>query len=128
MKTMILTLAMTLIGVIAYSQNTQYVSGYYKANGTYVQGYYRTEANNTVTDNWSTKGNINPYTGAVGTKNVTDYFSTYSNYNTSYSTPTNSYQINDIIQTNSINYTNDLFRTNSINYTNDLLKTNSLFK
>jgi hypothetical protein len=43
-----------------------YVSGYYTANGTYVQPHYRTCANSTVDDNWSTRGNSNPHTGAPG--------------------------------------------------------------
>lgn len=46
-----------------------YVRGYLKSNGTYVQGYYRTTPNNTRLDNYSTKGDINPYTGKIGTVN-----------------------------------------------------------
>ena len=44
------------------------VSGYFKSNGTYVNSHMRTNANNTKRDNFSTYGNINPYTGKVGTK------------------------------------------------------------
>ena len=32
-----------------------------------MQPYYRSSPNNTVRDNFSYKGNVNPYTGAVGT-------------------------------------------------------------
>ncbi|MFZ3071917.1 MAG: hypothetical protein WA162_01595 [Thermodesulfobacteriota bacterium] len=39
-----------------------WVNGYYKSNGTYVEGYYRSSPNNSVLDNYSTKGNSNPYT------------------------------------------------------------------
>jgi hypothetical protein len=53
-----------------------YVKGYYRKNGTYVQPHYRSTANGTKSDNWSTKGNVNPYTGKKGTKNP--YGSTYS--------------------------------------------------
>ena len=42
------------------------VSGYYKKNGTYVQPYFRTTPNPTNLDNFSTKGNVNPYTGKPG--------------------------------------------------------------
>jgi len=42
------------------------VSGYYKSDGTYVQPYFRTAPNNTNQDNFSTKGNVNPYTGKAG--------------------------------------------------------------
>jgi len=45
-----------------------YVNGYYKSNGTYVQGHHRTSPNKTKSDNYSTKGNTNPYTGKKGTK------------------------------------------------------------
>src|ERR1700745_1598531 len=45
----------------------QYVHGYTRSNGTYVQPYYRSSPNGTVRDNFSYKGNVNPYTGTVGT-------------------------------------------------------------
>lgn len=44
------------------------VRGYIKSNGTYVMPHYQTAPNSTKLDNWSTKGNINPYTGKSGTK------------------------------------------------------------
>jgi hypothetical protein len=43
-----------------------YVSGYYRSDGTYVPGHYRSCANNTTWDNWTTKGNTNPYTSEPG--------------------------------------------------------------
>ncbi|CAD0299474.1 hypothetical protein [Xanthomonas hortorum] len=43
------------------------VSGYHRADGTYVQPHYRSAANSTTLDNYSTRGNVNPYTGRVGT-------------------------------------------------------------
>lgn len=55
----------------------QYVHGYVKKDGTYVQGYYRTDPNNTRNDNYSTQGNVNPYTGQPGTKPRDE--DTYSN-------------------------------------------------
>lgn len=45
-----------------------HVNGYYRTNGTYVQSYYRTSPDSTVNNNYSTVGNINPYTGREGTK------------------------------------------------------------
>lgn len=44
------------------------VRGYYRSNGTYVQPHYRSNPNSTVYDNYSTKGNVNPYTGQWGTR------------------------------------------------------------
>ncbi len=46
-----------------------YVQGYMKKDGTYVPGYYRTTPNDTKLDNYSTQGNVNPYTGKPGTAN-----------------------------------------------------------
>ena len=68
MKKAIITILIALMSVIALSQTPQYVNGYYRSNGTYVQGYYRTKANHTIRDNYSTKGNVNPYSGKSGTK------------------------------------------------------------
>lgn len=47
----------------------QYVHGYQKSNGTYVQGYHRSDADSSQLNNYSTKGNVNPYTGQSGTVN-----------------------------------------------------------
>ena len=44
-----------------------YVNGYYRSDGTYVQGYWRSSPDGNHNNNWSTKGNINPYTGKKGT-------------------------------------------------------------
>ena len=44
------------------------VKGYYRSNGTYVQPHYRTSPDNSILNNYSTKGNINPYTGRKGYK------------------------------------------------------------
>lgn len=44
-------------------------SGYVKGNGTYVAPSRATNPNGTKADNYTTKGNVNPYTGAAGTKN-----------------------------------------------------------
>lgn len=42
--------------------------GYVKKNGTYVEPSHRTSPNRTQRDNYSSKGNVNPYTGKTGTK------------------------------------------------------------
>lgn len=48
---------------------TTYVSGYRKSNGTYVKGYHRSTSDYTKRNNYSSRGNRNPYTGAKGYKN-----------------------------------------------------------
>ena len=50
-------------------QGSNYVKGYVKKDGTYVAPHQRSNPNSTKNDNWSTKGNTNPYTGKEGTKN-----------------------------------------------------------
>ncbi|WP_263833728.1 hypothetical protein [Sulfurospirillum oryzae] len=45
------------------------VKGYTKKDGTHVSAYKRTSPNSSKSDNYSTKGNVNPYTGKKGTKN-----------------------------------------------------------
>ena len=47
------------------------VRGYTKKDGTYVAPHQRTSPNKSKMDNWSTKGNVNPYTGKEGTKDPT---------------------------------------------------------
>jgi hypothetical protein len=50
------------------------VRGYYKPSTShYVMPSYRTSPNKTKFDNYSTKGNYNPYTGKMGTKNPYRY-------------------------------------------------------
>src|SRR5690606_7498538 len=54
-------------------------SGYYRSNGTYVKGHYKTKSNGTYHDNYSTKGNYNPYTGSNGSR-AKDYSPGSYNY------------------------------------------------
>lgn len=43
------------------------VNGYYRKNGTYVQPHQRSNADGNPWNNYSTRGNTNPYTGKRGT-------------------------------------------------------------
>jgi hypothetical protein len=43
------------------------VRGYTRKDGTYVPPNHATNPNKTKRDNYSTKGNVNPYTGKSGT-------------------------------------------------------------
>ncbi|CAM5796326.1 hypothetical protein [Rhizobacter fulvus] len=43
------------------------VKAYIKKDGTYVAPAMATDRNATKLDNYSTKGNVNPYTGKAGT-------------------------------------------------------------
>jgi hypothetical protein len=48
------------------------VRGYNRTDGTYVQPHHRSNPDGTPSNNWSTKGNINPHTGEEGTHNSQD--------------------------------------------------------
>src|SRR5690348_5468140 len=58
-----------------------YVHGYTTKNGTYVAPHYRSAPDHSVYNNWSTIGNVNPYTGQPGTRNPYGSYgsSTYGN-------------------------------------------------
>jgi len=65
---------------ISYSApSVRYQNTYQRYDGTVVEGYYKTQSNNTNWDNFSTSGNVNPYTGQSGTR-ARDYSSEALNY------------------------------------------------
>jgi|WetSurMetagenome_2_1015567.scaffolds.fasta_scaffold1172153_2 hypothetical protein len=61
------------------NSNVRYQNGYTRKDGTTVTGHYKTENNGTNHDNYSTSGNVNPYTGSVGSR-AGDYSSDANNY------------------------------------------------
>ncbi len=73
MKTKLLELAVFLLLFAFFASGSANaatrIKGYVKGNGTYVKPHYKTPANGTKLDNYSTKGNINAYTGKKGTVN-----------------------------------------------------------
>ena len=50
------------------SHSSHSVSGYVRKDGTYVAPHHQSNPDTNFNNNWSTKPNINPYTGAPGTK------------------------------------------------------------
>lgn len=46
----------------------QYVQGYTRKDGTYVTPHYQSAPNAQRSDNYSSQGNTNPYTGQRGTE------------------------------------------------------------
>ncbi|WP_342363182.1 hypothetical protein [Terrarubrum flagellatum] len=48
------------------NSNSHSVQPHYNSNGAYVDSYRATNPNNTTLDNYSTRGNYNPYTGQTG--------------------------------------------------------------
>jgi hypothetical protein len=64
---------LTIVATAALAQgtnpNSHPVQGYTNSGGTYVQPHQQTNPNSTQRDNYSATGNVNPNTGAVGTRN-----------------------------------------------------------
>jgi len=78
MKQMILASTLALAATAAQAQylngtgsnpHSRPVLSYTTQSGTYVPPHQQTNPNTTQTDNYGTRGNVNPYTGAVGTRN-----------------------------------------------------------
>lgn len=70
----LLLIPVLFIGVLSFSisveARTTSVRGYYKpSTGRYVDPHYKTTPNRSKFDNYSTKGNYNPYSGKKGTVN-----------------------------------------------------------
>jgi hypothetical protein len=53
------------------SPHSHPVHGYTRKNGTYVAPHRQTDPDHTQRNNYSTKGNTNPWTGKAGTKTAT---------------------------------------------------------
>lgn len=65
-------LAFLVIGILSsgpvLAKNVR-VKGHITKKGSYVPPHNRTSPDSSSGNNWSTKGNSNPYTGKKGTKN-----------------------------------------------------------
>lgn len=62
----LLIVGFVTIGTCQVNSHHIWVNGYYKLDGTYIPGHFRTAPNSTNLDNFSTVGNINPYTYQLG--------------------------------------------------------------
>ncbi|MFZ2484979.1 MAG: hypothetical protein WAW84_00015 [Candidatus Rickettsiella isopodorum] len=66
----------TFTSINAYAD--VFVHGYNRAGGTYVKPHHRSDPDGNFNNNWSTKGNKNPYTGEFGTKSKKEYPDSFS--------------------------------------------------
>lgn len=69
----VIAIAATLLLAVTAASANDYVQGYTRSDGTYVPPHYRSSPNSTQSDNWSTQGNTNPYTGKQGTRRDCTY-------------------------------------------------------
>ena len=60
-----------------------YVHGYSRSNGTYIPPYHRSSPDNTLNNNYDTRGNVNPYTGQPGTRSPNPSYNSPSQNNNS---------------------------------------------
>lgn len=82
MKLKFLLLLLVLLTFTNITFADVWVNGYTRRDGTYVSGHYRSSPNSTRLDNYSSRGNFNPYTGKVGSTNPYNQYG--SVYNSSY--------------------------------------------
>jgi len=84
MKKLLLGLLLAAFVVPAFARDV-FVHGYYRKNGTYVAPYHRSSPDGNPWNNYSTRGNVNPYTGKMGTKTpgLSSGFGNSSGYGTS---------------------------------------------
>jgi hypothetical protein len=74
MKTLT-ALLLTIAVAPAFAGGSTYVKPHFQKDGTFVQGHQRTNPDATQYNNWSTKGNTNPYTFKPGTVEPAPAFS-----------------------------------------------------
>ena len=72
-KLICITLGILLIAASPSFAKTVRVRSSVTKSGQYRSAHYRTSPNKTKIDNWSTKGNVNPYTGKKGTNKPYKY-------------------------------------------------------
>lgn len=68
MKTTLLLIIASFIAMTASAKGSHGIRGYTKKNGTYVAPSRATNPNKTKRDNYSHRGNVNPYNGKSGAK------------------------------------------------------------
>jgi len=66
-KLLIVSMLFFVFSILAATgAEARYTRGYYRKSGTYVKPYHSTNSNYTKRDNYSYRGNTNPYTGKKG--------------------------------------------------------------
>jgi len=61
-------LTLSVVSAPAMAGGSHAASGHTTKHGTYVPPHQATNPDSSKTNNWSHKGNVNPYTGREGTK------------------------------------------------------------
>jgi len=74
----ILVVVILVLVITTVADADVHVRGYNRSNGTYVQPHWRSDPDGNFNNNWSTSPNVNPYTGAIGTRRTPDNSNGYS--------------------------------------------------
>ncbi len=77
--------ALAAIAIATPALAGNYVNGYTRKDGTYVAPHYRSNPDGNRWNNYSSQGNVNPYTGRSGT--VNPYNPPNYNYGNTYTNP-----------------------------------------
>ena len=81
-KTLVLFLiTLFILGITTTVYADVWVNGYRRSDGTYVEGHWRSESDGVFWNNYSSEGNINPYTGEKGTISYESYLEDEYNFN-----------------------------------------------
>ena len=64
----LIVIAFLFASSIASVQANVWVNGYYTSSGSWVGGHYRSSPDSSFSNNYSSQGNTNPYTGQRGYK------------------------------------------------------------
>lgn len=81
-----------VLATTSHASADVYVKGYFRKDGTYVSPHFRTEPDGNFFNNYSTFGNINPYTGVPGMNMFPNF--NYSSRSNTYEPPTYNYDYN----------------------------------
>jgi hypothetical protein len=101
-------LVFLVLGGTMQAQADVSVRGYYRKDGTYVRPHMRSDPDGNFNNNWSTKGNINPYTGEEGTKTSPSDSGSYdSPYDSNYDSSDDSYNDSDSSYSDDTYYNDD---------------------
>ena len=68
-----LAILATLAATVATATAQVHVRGYTRSDGTYVAPHWRSTPDGDRRNNWSTQGNVNPFTGQPGTRQPDSY-------------------------------------------------------
>lgn len=83
----VLCVLLVLLSTAVACSADEYVRGYTRKDGTYVNGYTRSDRDSSYNNNYSTRGNTNPYTGQSGTNTPTYNDRTPAYNNKTYGNP-----------------------------------------